>query len=231
MKIFAIGDLHLAEFTDKPMDIFGEHWLGHTHKIMNHWTQIVKEEDLVLIPGDISWAMRMEGAQKDLDLIEHLPGKKICIRGNHDYWWDRPGKLNESYRQIYFLQNKAYSIGKKAICGTRGWICPNQYAFSQEDERIFDRELIRLTLSLEDALKQKANQIIVMLHYPPTFGKEMSSPILDLFKKYPIRHVIYGHLHDPISWQDALQGSHQGIHYHLVAADYLAFSPLLITES
>ncbi|WP_069997978.1 metallophosphoesterase [Cellulosilyticum sp. I15G10I2] len=228
MKIYALSDLHLSHAETKPMDIFGEVWINHMDIIVDHWVKIIREEDRVLIPGDISWAMRMDKARIDLDMLEDLPGYKICIRGNHDYWWDRPGKLNAQYNKLYFLQNKAYMIDKLAICGSRGWICAGSVNFNEEDERILDRELIRLRLSLDDAIKNQAKEIIVMLHYPPTNNADRLSPFISLFKEYPVCHVVYGHLHDETSWQGALQGMNEGIRYDLVSADYLKFIPKLI---
>ncbi|MDF2593880.1 MAG: metallophosphoesterase [Clostridia bacterium] len=230
MRIFAIADLHLSNSSNKPMDIFGENWTNHMNVLFENWIKIVDDQDVVLIPGDISWGMRLDEAKADLDRLEKLPGQKICIRGNHDYWWDRPGKLNKLYETLYFLQNKAYCIGKIGICGSRGWTCPNGLTDHEADGKILDRELIRLKLSLEDALNKNAQQIIVMMHYPPANREDPTSPFTLLFQKYPIVHVVYGHLHDAESWQGALQGLCGGIQYHLVAADYLGFSPLLIGE-
>lgn len=228
MRKFAIGDLHLSQHSDKPMDIFGEHWKGHAQKIKSNWEKQVTDEDVILIPGDISWAMRLEEAKEDLDWLNSLPGKKICIRGNHDYWWDRPKKLTNAYPQIVFLQNTAYTIDHITICGTRGWICPNTISFTPDDERLFVRELTRLKLSLESAINQGATEIWVMLHYPPTYGEQQSSPLVELLKTYPVKRVIYGHLHDKLSWKSSLQGTYEGIHYQLVSADYLNFMPLLL---
>lgn len=228
MRIFAIGDLHLSQRSDKPMDVFGEHWKGHEEKIKANWEKQVMDKDVILIPGDISWAMRLEEAKEDLDWLNSLPGKKICIRGNHDYWWDRPKKLTDAYPQIIFLQNTAYTIDHITICGTRGWICPNTISFTPDDEHLFVRELTRLKLSLEAAIKQGATEIWVMLHYPPTYGEQKSSPIVELLKTYPVKRVIYGHLHDKLSWKSSLQGTYEGIHYQLVSADYLNFMPLLL---
>ncbi len=196
MKIFAIGDLHLSHDTDKPMDIFGPHWQNHIQKIKMNWEEHITHEDVVLVLGDISWAMRLIEAKQDLDWLDHLPGKKICIRGNHDYWWDRPKKLEQAYPNMFFLQNTAYTLGHMTLCGARGWICPNTTHFTLEDERLFNRELKRLTLSLDTAMKEGATEIWVMLHYPPTFGEEKTSPLTDLLEKYPVTRVIYGHLHD-----------------------------------
>jgi predicted phosphohydrolase len=230
MRIFAIGDIHLPGLADKPMDIFGKQWINHVDVLIENWVKIIAEDDIILIPGDISWAMRMDKAQIDLNRLEELPGKKICIRGNHDYWWDRPGKLNAKYKKLYFLQNTSYGLGDLAICGSRGWTSPNSLNFSEDDEKIFKRELIRMKLSLDDAVKNDAKEIIVMLHYPPAFNSDRRTPFISLFEKYPVTHVVYGHLHDAVSWQDAIQGDYQGIWYHLVSADYLRFSPRLIKE-
>lgn len=228
MKIYAIGDLHLSHSLSKPMDVFGVHWEGHVQQIKTNWQKHIKEEDVVLVLGDISWATRLEEAKVDLDWLSQLPGKKICIRGNHDYWWDRPKKLAEAYPQIVFLQNNAFSIGEITLCGIRGWTCPNTSFFTDEDARLFNRELTRLKLSLEAAVKQGAQEIWVMLHYPPTYGKERTSPLTQLLKAYPVTRVIYGHLHDTASWEIAIQGEYEGILYELAAADYLHFNPLLL---
>ena len=228
MRIFAIGDLHLSHGSEKPMDLFGAHWKEHTQKIKESWEKHITCEDIILIPGDISWAMRLKEATPDLNWLDTLPGKKICIRGNHDYWWDRPKKLADAYPEMVFLQNNAYSAGKITFCGTRGWICPNPTSFTEEDERLFTRELTRLKLSLEDAIRQGTEEIWVMLHYPPTYGEHKQSPVTELLKQYPVKKVIYGHLHDQNSWNLAIKGSIEGIEYHLVSADYLQFNPALL---
>lgn len=230
MKIYAIGDLHLSHGMDKPMDVFGDHWKEHITQIESAWKARVREEDVVLIPGDLSWAMRLEEALVDLKWLEDLPGYKICIRGNHDYWWDRPGKLNRSFKHIYFLQNKACKVDEVAICGTRGWNLPIGDHFTEEDAKIFQRERLRLELSLEDGLKQGAKELWVMLHYPPCLNKKVPSPYEDLFEKYKVKKVIYGHIHDEVSWQEALIGMQNGRDYYLVAADYLQFKPLEIKK-
>lgn len=228
MKIFAIGDLHLSFSANKPMNIFGAGWENHYKRIEKNWRKNISYEDVVLIPGDISWAMRFQQAQVDLDWLEALPGKKICIKGNHDYWWDRPKKLNEYYKQIVFLQNTAYRIGEVAICGTRGWISPNTSSFTEEDSRIYERELMRLGLSLKAA--KEAKEIWVMLHYPPTTQQENTSSLIEKLTGYPVTKVIYGHLHDEISWGQSLRGVYDGITYELVSADYLQFDPLYLGE-
>lgn len=230
MNLFAIGDLHLSYSKHKPMDLFGVHWKAHEEKIKKQWEELVTDEDVVLIPGDISWAMRLKEATKDLEWLEQLPGKKICIKGNHDYWWDRTGILNKLYKSLYFLQNTAYWIGDLAICGTRGWALLNPDMRTEADEKMIHRECIRLKLSLEEACKKGCREIWVLLHYPPCGENQSPSPFIELMKQYPVKRVIYGHLHDEAAWKKALIGNYDGISYHLVSADYLGFRPFWIDQ-
>ncbi|MEF9958979.1 MAG: metallophosphoesterase [Niameybacter sp.] len=226
MKIYAIGDLHLGLNMDKPMNIFGETWENHVERLAAQWRAIVTPEDVVVLCGDLSWAMRFEHAQADLDFIVSLPGKKVCIKGNHDYWWEKIGVLNTLYDNMHFIQNTAYEIGDYVICGTRGW--QSQDAPSPEDEKIYKREVERLRLSLKEGMKKGARQLIVALHYPPTYACKRTSPFTQLIDEYPVRHVVYGHLHDEKAWQEALQGEVNKVQYHLVASDYLSFCPKMI---
>lgn len=230
MKVFAIADLHLSHASNKPMDVFGDNWMSHMEKIKKNWEQHITEQDVVLIPGDISWAMRLKEAEIDLNWLDALPGQKICIRGNHDYWWDRPGKLNRIYTKTYFLQNTVYKLDEIGICGTRGWTlgeaCDEEV--KAENERLVERECVRLKLSLEAALKEGVKEIWVMLHYPPNAEGEKDSPFIELMKQYPVTRVIYGHLHDKSSWENAPLGERDGILYHLVSADYLDFIPICL---
>lgn len=240
MKIFSIADLHFATKVHKPMDIFGAKWENHEEKIKEAWHKVVKNEDIVLISGDISWAMMLEEALPDLAFLSALPGKKICIKGNHDYWWSKINKLNTLYENIFFLQNKAYVIDDLAICGTRGWLCPTTQAvqegdktgnriWTKQDEKIYKREAVRLELSLKDAMKQKVDKIIVMLHYPPTNEQQEASLFTQILQAYPVSDVVYGHLHDTYSQEKALKGHQGSQHYHLVSADYLQFMPKQIS--
>ena len=229
MNVFAIGDLHLSHTSDKPMDVFGAHWENHIEKIKQNWEQTITDEDIILVPGDISWAMRLNEAKVDLEWLDKLPGQKICIRGNHDYWWDRPSPLNRTYKHTYFLQSTTYMIGNRAICGTRGWSL-GENSTSEENQRLIARECIRLKLSLDEAMKREAKEIWVMLHYPPNEEGSSNSPFIELIKQYPVKKVIYGHLHDTSSWEKALIGEQGGIRYELVSADYLNFKPLLIAK-
>ena len=228
MKIYAIGDLHLAFSTDKPMGVFGPKWENHVNRLKACWEYTVTDEDLVILCGDLSWAMRLKEAKVDLDFIDHLPGKKVCIKGNHDYWWEKIGVLNTLYDSIHFIQNTAYRVGSYAICGTRGWMSLD--GASKEDQKIYLREQERLKLSLQDGIKKGAKEIIVALHYPPTNERREDSPFTQLIKQYPVRQVVYGHLHDENAWQKALKGNYNESIYHLVAADYLDFCPKLILE-
>lgn len=230
MNLFAIGDLHLSHEANKPMDVFGAKWRMHEEKIKKNWETLVTDEDIVLIPGDISWAMRLNKATKDLAWLEELPGKKVCIKGNHDYWWDRTGPLNKLYETIYFLQNTAYFAKDVALCGTRGWAIPNSELLTEDDEKMINRECMRLKLSLDEALQKGCKEIWVLLHYPPCGEKQGRSPFIELMKVYPVTRVIYGHLHGEENWSQGVIGSYGGINYQLVSADYLDFKPLWIDK-
>lgn len=230
MNVYAIGDLHLGHEVDKPMEVFGARWLNHIENIKTNWEKSISNEDVVLIPGDISWAMRLKEAKADLDWLNQLPGKKICIRGNHDYWWDRPGPLNRLYDQIYFLQNSVYPLGSIGICGSRGWPLESLPETEAENNRMIEREYLRLKLSLEAAIKAHLTEIWVMLHYPPSLNTNQDSPFISLMKQYPVTKVIYGHLHDEVSWENTLIGQKDGIEFILAAADYLAFQPVKIGQ-
>lgn len=227
MGLFAISDLHLALSGEKPMDVFGIHWLNHDEKIRNNWLQKIGEDDTVLISGDISWSMNMEEGIKELDWINSLPGRKIITKGNHDYWWGSIRKLNSMYDKMNFIQNNFFTYENYAICGTRGWICPGVDRFNSHDEKVYSRELIRLKLSLDEAVKQEFNQFIVMLHYPPTNDKFEESGFTEILKEYGVEKVIYGHLHGP-SLNHLFEGEKDGIEYIVTSADYINFDPIRI---
>ncbi|MFD2168764.1 metallophosphoesterase [Tumebacillus lipolyticus] len=232
MNIFAIGDLHLSFANPKPMNIFGELWNDHPEKIRTAWEATVAPEDLVLIPGDISWAMQLEEAKQDLDYIASLPGTKVMIRGNHDYWWSSISKIRKSVDpSIHVLQNDSITIGDVTIAGVRGWDCPGGYKFDEHDRKVYEREVVRLQMSLDHAMNQKARQLIVMLHYPPTNEKHHASGFLEMLTRYPVDKVVYGHLHGKEGHRHALEGVHHGIEFHLTACDYLNFAPLKLTSS
>ncbi len=229
MTIYAIGDLHLSGSVDKPMDIFGDNWEDHGAQIAQNWKEVVTEEDIVLIPGDISWAMTLEEAKVDLDMIHQLPGQKVLIRGNHDYWWQSISQLNKLYKDMYFLQNTSYKAGEYTICGSRGWGCPYGPGMDEHNTKIYNREAQRLELSLAHAMKSGAKKIIAMLHYPPTNDQKEGSVFTELFEKYPVTHVIYGHLHGKEFFNNSLRGKQGSIEYTLVSADAIGFNPCKIT--
>lgn len=225
MGLYAISDLHLGFNLDKPMDIFGDNWKNHEDKIRNNWISKITEKDTVLIAGDISWGINQKESLEDLNWIESLPGKKIISKGNHDYWWNSISKLNKMFENTKFIQNNFFTYEDYAICGTRGWICPGSDKFTEEDTKIFKREIIRLKLSLDSAKAAGYNKFIVMLHYPPTNEKFQKSEFIEVVEEYNVEKVIYGHLHG-----DALKRVYSGVHgnidYIVTSADYLDFNPI-----
>ena len=224
MSLYAISDLHLSFNVDKPMDIFGDKWLLHERKIENNWQKLISDDDTVLIAGDISWGMKESESKDDLDWVNSLPGKKIISKGNHDYWWGSIKKLNSSYDKTKFIQNNFYTYNDYAICGTRGWICPGSDKFTEKDKKIYDRELIRMELSLSEAKKNGYEKFIVMIHYPPVNEKFEMSGFTNIFQKYNVDKVIYGHLHGMT--EDKLSSKLKGnIEYIMTSSDYLDFCP------
>lgn len=203
------------------MDIFG--WKNHKELIFEDWKYRVNEEDTVIIAGDTSWATYMEEAMGDLEDISELPGKKIFIRGNHDYWWSTIAKMNKLFENMSFIQNNHYVYEDYAICGTRGWLCPNKTKFDENDLKIYKREIQRLRLSLESAKKAGCKKYIVVLHYPPTNEDQERSEFQDVLEEYGVEKIIYGHLHGRDSFKSGLQGTHNEVEYKLVSCDYLEF--------
>lgn len=228
MALFAISDLHLDLKGNKPMDVFGSNWYKHDEKLKSNWEDRVKCEDTVLIAGDISWSINMEDGMQDLEWIHNLPGKKIMIRGNHDYWWSSITKLNGLYDDMKFIQNNFFLYDDYAICGTRGWVLPGTDNFSEHDQKIYNREIIRLKLSLESAKKQGINKFICMIHYPPVNEKLIESGFTQIFKEYGVEKVIYGHLHGSLSTSKAFNGELNNIEYILTSSDFLEFDPIKI---
>lgn len=222
MNIFAIGDLHLPGGDNKPMDVFGAHWEGHFSRIAQDWQEKVSPDDLVLIPGDISWAMQLEPALEDLRMIGRLPGKKVILRGNHDYWWCGINRLREVLPEnMYAIQNDAMRFGDTVICGTRGWTLPANG--NAEDEKIYSRELIRMELSLSSAKKLGGDRLIVMTHYPPLAEGGGETRLSRLLEEYQVNDAVYGHLHGA-SLRGAVTGLHGTVQYHCVSCDGLKFS-------
>ncbi len=231
MRVFAISDLHLGADVDKPMDVFGPDWEGHSEKITASWRESVTEDDLVLLPGDLSWAMRTEEAVADLDLIAALPGHKVFIRGNHDYWFTSPLKvrrlLGESVEALRF---DACVYGDVGICGVRGWPWPGYGEYDEEsDRRHYLKELNRLRLSLEALVKLRWRTACALIHYPPLTPSGRSE-FCSMIRRAGVEWVVYGHLHGPASGQVA-EGVVDGVHYACVSADYIGFRPKLLFEA
>jgi len=240
MKIFAIGDLHLSldPRIEKPMDVFGKSWENHTEKLNNNWNSVVSESDIVIVCGDLSWGLTLDEAKADLEFIRNLNGTKLFYKGNHDLWWQSVTKNNALFKdsegnnnpKMNFMQNKAYMVNDLAICGTRGWTCPGDKEFTAHDKKIYEREVLRLQMSLDDAVKKNAKEIIAVLHYPPTNDKKQASGFTDMLQKYNVKTVIYGHLHGEDNFHRGLMGRDNGIEYNLCSIDYLDCMPKLIKE-
>ncbi|OPZ89793.1 MAG: Calcineurin-like phosphoesterase [Firmicutes bacterium ADurb.Bin419] len=234
MSIFAISDLHLAISIDKPMDIFGERWYNYMERLEQNWLETVGEKDYVIVPGDISWATYLEQAYEDFCFIDKMPGRKIISKGNHDYWWTTLSKLNKflcvnEFKSISFMHNNSFDIEGITLCGTRGWKCPGDDGFNEEDRKIFDRELLRLELSLKSAAQNSNDgHIIVAMHYPPFNSKREPSQFVEIMGKYNVKRCIYGHLHGA-GFKSSVVGEVDGINFDLVSADYLNFKPLSLS--
>ncbi len=230
MSIYAISDIHLGFFNDKTMDMFGQKWEQHTEKVKKNWIEQIKDDDLTLVPGDISWGTRLEEADVDLKWLDALPGKKVVVSGNHDYWWASTSLLNNRYKTIHFLRNSHFMYGGFAICGSRGWLCPNDTEFTSHDEKIYRREALRLKMSLDSAVRAGAEKIIVMLHYPPTNDKKEPSAFTEIINEYGVKTVVFGHLHGNERSKRALSGVVDGVSYNLVSADCINFKPIELVE-
>ena len=221
MKIYAISDLHISTNTDKPMDVFGGNWVGYLDKIKADWQKKVSAEDIVLIAGDISWAMNIEDAKEDLDFFKDLNGKKVFIKGNHDFWWSGIGKVRDIMPENCFaLQNDSIGFDGVVICGSRGWAVPGSPDFDEKDRKIYSRETERFKLSLKSAQKimRDGDKLIAMIHYPPFNVKRESSAFTDIFEEFNVHSVIYGHLHGKNVRADKLVIKN-GVKYYLTSCD------------
>ena len=221
MKIYAISDLHISTNTNKPMDVFGGNWVGYLDKIKSDWQEKVCDDDLVLIGGDISWAMSIDDAEKDLQTLKDLKGKKILIKGNHDYWWSGIGKVRDILPENFFaLQNDSIRFDGVVICGSRCWSVPGSPDFNEQDRKIYLRETERLKLSLSAAskLKQDGDKLIALIHYPPFNVNRKDSLFTELFEKNNVDIVIYGHLHGKSVRADKIL-TKNGVKYYLTSCD------------
>jgi len=243
MSIFAIADLHLsfAPDSDKPMDVFGHRWDNHTERIRESWCSLVSEDDTVVVAGDISWGMKLPDAVYDLDWVDALPGHKVMLKGNHDLWWSGINRLNNMYDSITFLQNDAFCVHLDDerdiwICGSRGWLTPDDDDFTDGDEKIYKREILRLRASLDFAVNsakaadpvKEDIEIIGFLHFPPVSKPDRFSGFMQAFEDYGVKEVYYGHIHGEDGFRSAVQGEYYGTTYRLISADYLNCSLLKI---
>lgn len=231
MAIYVIADLHLSFSQDKPMSIFGENWEGHSEKIKNNWISKVKPEDTVVLPGDFSWAMYLQDTYKDFEYLNSLPGKKLLLKGNHDYWWTTVTNMRNfleenKFKNIDFIYNNSYLVENKILTGTRGW----NLLDTENSSKMIKRESIRLQLAIEDVIKKYGDdkEIIVFMHYPPISNTNKKSDFLKILKQYDIKRCYYGHLHGK-SHQDAVEGIVDGIEFKLISADYLNFDVIKVT--
>lgn len=231
MKVFSISDLHLSLCGEKPMEIF-EGWDNYLESIRKSWLEQVTEDDIVVIAGDISWAMRLEGFKKDVEFLTELPGHKIIVRGNHDYWWSGITKVRSALPpKIYALQNDCLRIGKYLFCGTRGWTVPERnQVLNKEDDKILKRELIRVDLSLcyMDKMRKKDDLVIFVMHYPPFDSARTFDKFTKMFESHKVDIVIYGHLHGKnircINYE-----KRNDIEYYLTSTDQIGHKLILIS--
>jgi predicted phosphohydrolase len=237
MRVFAIADLHLAYVTPKPMTVFGPQWAGHPDAIYERWREVVGPGDLVLLPGDLSWAMRLPDAMTDLGKVAELPGTKILLRGNHDYWWPTPSKLRAALPPgMLAVQNDAVRVADSqgvgvVVCGTRGWNTPGYQPLNDEDGRLLHREAQRLSLSVAAAgkLRQPGDHLLMMLHYPPASAPYPPNGLTDAIEAARPDLIVYGHLHG-VPVEKSMRHVN-GIPAHLVAADGLKFTPKLLLDT
>jgi predicted phosphohydrolase len=229
MALYALGDLHLSLGSNKPMDVFGGRWEGYMDKLRDGLS-VLTEEDTIVLLGDLSWALDLESAAADFAFINELPGRKLILKGNHDYWWNTASKFEKfcsahGFQNLFLLHNNCHWYGETAICGTRGWFFEEEQE-GTHDEKVFRRELGRLETSLKQAGEKEK---LCFLHYPPRYRGYVCQEILDMLHAYGVRDCYYGHLHGD-SHKLALQGESAGIGYWLTAADYLNFRPMKVME-
>lgn len=227
MALYAIGDLHLSLGAPKPMDVFGGNWVGYMDKL-RQGLSVIGPEDTTVLLGDLSWALSLEESGPDFAWINEIPGRKIILKGNHDYWWSTAAKFykfceEKGFSDQFILNNNHYEYDGWAICGTRGWFFEEERS-GQHDEKVFKRELLRLEASLKSAGELPK---LVFLHYPPRYRGYECREILDLLEKYEVRRCFYGHLHGP-SHKLAMEGLWDGIEFRLVSADFLDFQPFKV---
>ncbi len=230
LSLFVIADLHLSLSVNKPMDIFGG-WDDYMNRIRTNWQAKVKDGDTVVLPGDFSWATKLEDTLEDFRFLASLPGEKIMLKGNHDYWWSTITKTENFFKangieRVKLLHNNFYPFGDRGICGTRGWINDNG---EPADKKVLMREAVRLELSIS-AAEKAGYKPLVFLHYPPVYLTGVNEEIMEVLHKHDIKECFYGHIHGKKGHACAVKGEYQGINYHLISSDYLQFVPMDITE-
>ena len=228
MALYAIGDLHLSFGSDKPMDVFGGAWNGYVEKL-RQGLSVIGPEDTTVLLGDLSWAMDLSAAREDFAFINAIPGRKIILKGNHDYWWTTATKFykfceKNGFSDMYVLNNNAYEYEDVAICGTRGWFFEEDAALGSHNDKVFKRELIRLETSLKAAGEREK---FCFLHYPPRYSGYECPEILALLKRYGVTLCCYGHLHGD-SHKLAFEGLFDGVEYRLCAVDFVRFCPIRV---
>ncbi len=225
MKVFAISDLHLSGRSDKPMNVFGPEWEGHFDKIKSDWLEKVGEEDLVLLAGDTSWGMKFEDGMYDVASLAGLPGKKVFIRGNHDFWWNGISRIRSVAPEgFFFLQNDCVKFGNVIVAGSRGWACPGSADFSEHDRHLYLREAERFKLAFSQVKKvrEEGDTLIALIHFPPFNVKKEDTLFTDLFEENGVDKVVFGHLHGAGFFP--LRSEKEGIEYLLTSCDKTKFS-------
>ncbi len=238
MSLFVMADLHLSCSVNKPMDIFGTRWTNYMEKIKKNWSCVVTDDDTVIVPGDISWAIDYNEAYEDFKFIDSLPGKKLIGKGNHDYWWGTMAKnrnfANENnFKTIDFLYNNAYKVEDYIVCGTRGWYVDEKFQSERdiqnaEYEKIVNREAQRLRMSLDEAVKLRENneEILVFFHFPPVFNSFVCDEIVNILLEYQIKNCYFGHIHG--TYNISRRTEYKGINFSLISSDYCNFVPMII---
>lgn len=231
-RVFAISDLHLPGGEDKSMDLFGLHWQDHFIKISADWAARVRGCDIVLLPGDITWAMRLEDALPDLSAIGNLPGIKIMIKGNHDFWWSSLARVRASLPEgFYAIQNDAVLLGDIVFCGSRGWNTPSEDPDNPETQKIYQRELLRLEMSLQQARRiGQDKRLIALCHFPPCSIRGEDTPVTALLEAYGAGDVVYGHLHGP-ACASGFNGIKNGIRYWFTSCDCVKFRLVALEQT
>lgn len=226
MKIFGISDLHLSFQSDKPMDIFMG-WSNHTERIRANWTRLVEEDDIVVLPGDFSWSLKLEDTKKDFQFLDSLPGKKLLLKGNHDLWWSTAKKIHEFFKKnnittVEIIFNSMYKVGEYAVCGSRGWLYE-----TKDDKVIAQREAGRLKASLQAAKKENLTPIVFM-HYPPIYADQVTEPIMEVIKQYGVDKVYHGHIHG--GGVHHIVKEYDGVSFKLLSCDCIDFTPYFIID-